>query len=271
MRRRTWIPVLINLAVFIVLEAASAHFMTRNGELQKAWLARTTHAVTGTLWGWSHSIGEYFTLKGTNHQLSEENAILRAELGRTREMLHQASIDTMQYRSASRGYDYIPAEVVRISRNKQHNYIILNRGFEDGVKEKSGVITTGGVVGIVDAVSAHHAFAFSFQNQDISISARLGGDEGAVGPLVWDGRHSNKAILKEIPLQYKFSPGDTVYTSGHSLMFPSDIPLGTVGESRIINGATNQIQVTLLQDFKGIRYVSIVHNKSLEEIEEEGL
>lgn len=271
MRRRSWLPVIINLAVFIVLEAASVHIMSRNGELQKAWVAKSVHSVTGTLWGWSQSVGSYFSLKGVNQHLQEENAALRAELGRTREMLLQMRIDTMAYRSASRGYEYIPAEVVHLSRSRQHNYVIINRGFEDGVKDKSGVITSGGVVGIIDAVSAHHSFAFSFMNPDISISARLGGEQGAVGPLVWDGVHSDGAILKEIPLQYRFQPGDTVYTSGHSLMFPADIPLGTVGKSRVVNGATNEIQVTLLQDFKKVRFVSIVHNKSLQEIEEGGL
>ena len=267
MRRRSWLPAIVNLAVFIVLEAASVYFMSRNGELQKAWLAQSAHNVTGTVGDASRSVGDYFSLKGTNLALAEENSALRAELGRLREMLRQASIDTMKFGDSFRGYEYIPAEAVHVSRNKQHNYIVLNRGFEDGVKEKSGVITSNGVVGIVDAVSAHHSFAFSFLNPDMSISARLK-EEGAVGPLVWDGRHTNKAVLKEIPLQYKFSPGDTVYTSGHSLMFPPDIPLGTVGEARIVNGATNEIQVTLFQDFRSIRYVSIVHNKSLEEIEE---
>ena len=247
------------------------HFMSRNGELQREWFASSAHAVTGTVGGWTQSIREYFSLRGTNRQLAEENAMLMAELDRTREMLHQARIDTMKYGASLRGYEFIPAEAVRVSRSKQHNYIIINRGFEDGVKEKSGVITSSGVVGIVEAVSAHHSFAFSFLNSDISISARLGGEQGAVGPLVWDGKHSNRAVLKEIPLQYEFSPGDTVFTSGHSLMFPADIPLGTVGQAHMVNGATNEIQVTLFQDFKSIRYVSIVHNKSLQEIEEGGL
>ena len=36
-----------------------------------------------------------------------------------------------------------------------------------------------------------------------------------------------------------------MYTSGHSLLFPPDIPLGVAGGSRVINGATNEITVTL--------------------------
>ncbi len=82
------------------------------------------------------------------------------------------------------------------------------------------------------------------------------------------GKSTNGAILKEIPLQYKYSPGDTIYTSGHSLVFPPDIPLGTAGKAKIVNGSTNEIQVTLFQEFKAIRYVTIVHNDSFNEVEE---
>ena len=271
MRRRSWLPNVIYLAVFILLEAASLNMMSRNSELQKAWIAKGAHGIMGAVWGSTQSIKKYFSLRKTNKELAEENFRLYKELSTTREMLHQASIDTMKIASGARGYRYTSAEVIKKSRNKQHNYLVINRGYEDGIKEKSGVVTPNGVVGIVDAVSAHHSFAFSFQNSDISISARLGGEQGAVGPLVWDGIHSDRAILKEIPLQYKFSPGDTVYTSGHSLMFPPDIPLGTIGDVKMVNGSTNEFKVTLFQDFSRIRYVSVVHNISLEEIEEGGL
>ena len=247
------------------------NMMSRNAALQREWIAKGAHGVMGTVWGSTQAVKEYFSLKKTNKALAEENFRLYRELASAREMLHQARIDTMKIAAEGRGYRYTSAEVIRKSRNKQHNYLIINRGYEDGIKEKSGVITPNGVVGIVDAVSARHSFAFSFQNSDISISARLGGEQGAVGLLVWDGIHSDRAILREIPLQYKFSPGDTVYTSGHSLMFPPDIPLGTIGSAKMVNGSTNEFKVTLFQDFSNIRYVSVVHNVSLEEIEEGGL
>ena len=247
------------------------NMLSRNSELQKAWFAKGAHGVMGAVWGSTQQVKEYFSLRKTNKALAQENFRLYKELSRTQEMLREARIDTMQIAAHARGFQYISAEVIKKSRNKQHNYIVINRGYEDGVKEKSGVITPNGVVGIVDAVSARHAFAFSFQNSDISISARLGWEQGAVGPLVWDGIHPDRAILKEIPLHYKYAPGDTVYTSGHSLMFPPDIPLGTAGKARMVNGSTNEIQVTLFQDFSRIRYVSVVHNLSLEEIEEAGL
>ena len=99
----------------------------------------------------------------------------------------------------------------------------------------------------------------------MSISARLG-KKGAAGPLVWDGIHSNGAVLKEIPHHMEFSPGDTVYTSGYSSIFPPDIPLGITGDSRVVNGATYEIEVALFEDYSALRYVTIVENINKEEI-----
>lgn len=267
---RSWkvIPRLISLAIFIVLEIASLQILSRNANLQRLWLSRGAHGFMGTVWGSTQRVQNFFSLSKTNKELSLENAALLKDLMETREALRRAHTDTLgTVLQQEAGFVVIPAEVVKMSRNTQHNYLILNRGYEDGIQEKSGIITRNGVVGMIDAVSAHHAYAFSFQHADISISARLG-LEGGTGLLVWDGVGSRGAILKEIPLQYKYNPGDTVYTSGHSLLFPPDIPLGVAGDSRIINGATNEITVTLFQDFSAIRYVSVVHNTTFDEIEE---
>ena len=88
-----------------------------------------------------------------------------------------------------------------------------------------------------------------------------------MGPLVWDGHSADGALLKEIPLHFKFEKGDTVYTSGFSSVFPPDIPLGVTGDSRIVNGAMHEIKVTLFQDFSSLRYVTVVENRGRDEID----
>ena len=266
-KERKFLPRLVSAAIFILMEIAALQMLSRNAELQRLWIARAAHGVMGTVWGSTQAVANYFNLRRVNEDLARENFELREELDSYRQQAHAARVDSMGVTGRFQGFDYVPAEVVKISRNKQHNYMILNKGFEDGIQEKSGIITRSGVVGIVDAVSAHYSYAFSFQNSDISISGRLG-DEGATGLLVWDGVKSNGAILQEVPLQYKYAVGDTVYTSGHSLMFPPDIPLGLAGEARVINGATNEIRVDLFQDFTAIRYVTVVHNTAFDEVEE---
>ena len=145
--------------------------------------------------------------------------------------------------------------VSRLESQKHNSSIVL---YDEGWKK--------GVIGIVDAVSRHYSYAISFLNTEVNISSRLGGT-GAVGPLAWDGKNTDGAILKEIPLQYRYSPGDTVYTSGYSVIFPPDIPLGTAGDASIINGATNEITVNLFQDYTALKFVTIVRNTRAAEIE----
>jgi rod shape-determining protein MreC len=139
------------------------------------------------------------------------------------------------------------------------------------VVKGAGVITGKGVVGVIDAVSEHHSYARSFKNHEMSVSSRLGKD-GFIGPMSWDGSSSSRAILKEIPHHAEVAPGDTVYTSGFSTIFPADIPIGTTGEAEIVNGSTYEIEVILFEDFGKLKYVTIVENigrKEIEELEDE--
>ena len=265
-KERPLVPRIINLAVFILMEIAALLMLSRNSELQKLWLSRISHGFMAKTWGTTQAVGNYFSLKGQNDELALENERLRA-LVRGYEKAARDADPSSKPVMGDDGFRYIPSTIIKSSSNTQHNYLILDKGSEDGVVENSGVITSKGVVGIVDAVSRHYSFAISFLNKEANISARLD-TSGAVGPLAWDGISTSGAILKEIPLQFKYSPGDTVYTSGYSAIFPPDIPLGIAGEAKVINGATNEISVRLFQDHSALKYVTIIENTRLSEIEE---
>ena len=230
-------------------------------------MSKGAHAFMAKIWGSTQAVKYYFSLKQANEELAAQNFALNQELQAWMQYAEEAKRDslTRSFEDIA-GFHYMSASIVKISRNKQHNYLILGQGSEDGVVPRSGIITPQGVIGIVDAVGKHYSYAISFMNTDFSLSARLG-REGAVGPLVWDGKSSGGAILKEIPLQYRFEPGDTVYTSGFSSIFPADIPIGLTGTSRIVNGATYEINVSLLQNVGAARYVTLVNNVGRQEIE----
>ncbi len=256
---------ILTVAVFIILEIASVLMLSRNNQIQRLWIARISHGFMARTWGASQSVSNYFSLKRQNDELALENDRLQ-KLVRGYELAAREADPASKPVLADNGFNYIPATIIKSSTNTQHNYLIIDKGSEDGVTRNSGIITDKGVIGIVDAVSSHYSYAISFLNTELFISARLG-NSGAVGPLAWDGTGSDRAILKEIPLQFKFAPGDTVYTSGYSTIFPPDIPIGVAGESKIINGATNEIKVDLFQNHKALKYVTIVSNTRAAEIE----
>ena len=265
-KERPVVSKLFNAAVFILLEIACVSMLSRNSELQRLWLSRISHGFMAKTWGTTQAVGNYFSLKRQNDELALENGRLK-DIVRGYERAALEADPSFKPVMKDDGFKYIPATIIKSGTNTQHNYLILDKGSEDGVVENSGIISSKGVIGIVDAVSKHYSFAISFLNKELNISARLD-TSGAVGPLAWDGISSNGAVLKEIPLQFKYSPGDTVYTSGYSAIFPPDIPLGIAGDAKVINGATNEISVRLFQDHKALKYVTIIENTRIGEIEE---
>ena len=267
MRRSNIIYHLINAAIFIVLEIAALNMLRNNGTIQDIWFSKGMQAVSGTVWGFTQDLKQYFSLKKSNDALAQENYELRLRLAEIEARSGLTDLASELPEGGVAGnFRYIPANIVKISNNTHHNYLIIGKGSEDGVSEGAGVITGKGAIGVIDAVSQNYSYARSFKNHEMNISARLG-REGAVGPMAWDGFSSSRAILSEIPHHVEFEKGDTVFTSGYSSIFPPDIPLGTAGEAKIVNGATYDIEVTLFEDFGALRYVTIVENIGKEEIE----
>ena len=240
--------------------------LCHNGELQKTWISQGTHSISAFLWGGAERVKDYFSLRKQNDRLAEENF-------RLQNIIRKYNIETEESAGADSVsdiagcYRYVLASAVKTSHNKQHNYLILDKGTDDGIEELSGVITDSGVIGIIDAVGERYSYARSFQNSGMTVSARIGSD-GPVGEMIWDGVSSNGAVLMAIPLHIPVQPGDTVYTSGFSSIFPADIPLGITGEATVINGSTYNIQVTLFADFSSIKYVTIAENNDDEAIKE---
>ena len=63
------------------------------------------------------------------------------------------------------------------------------------------------------------------------------------------------------------TPGDTVWTSGHSSVFPAGIPLGTTDRMRIVAGASSEVDVHLFENFSAVRYVTVAINTGWAEID----
>lgn len=258
MQKRRIVTIISTAVAFIALEAAAIAVLHFNNELQRGWFSAAGHGAMALLWGGSQKVGDYFHLKSQNDSLAAANFRLSRQLD-----LYRQAADKYRLPETHGRFSFIPADIVKISNNRQHNYIILDKGREDGVLEGAGIISDKGVVGIVEAASAHYSFGISFLNYNMSVSARLG-REGPVGTMNWDGMSS--ATLHEIPHHLPTEPGDTVYTSGFSSIFPKDIPLGVTAGATLKDGATYDLKVEMFEDFSRLRYVTVVNNLDSEEI-----
>lgn len=273
--RRT-LTTLINAAIFILLEIAAVAMLRSSSTLQDVWINRSSHRVMAALWSGGESLRNHFHLEEQNRLLAEENFRLAEELRAYKAAAGETAETEAAANGSGNGFRYIPATVVKISRNSAHNYIIVNKGSEDGITPQSGIITDRGIVGIVKSVGKHYSYGLTLMNSNVSVGSRIS-RLGIVAPLSWDGRRSDTAILRDVATHYDIEPGDTVCTSGFSTIFPPDVPVGTVRNTRIIDGSTKQAEVGLFQDFRTLRYVTIVENirraeiGALEKAEEDGI
>lgn len=249
--------------LFIALEVAALLMLNNSDIIHRQWIMRGVITLQASVWGGTESIKHYFSLKSLNDSLAEVNNALYDELTQAKLLLMERGMDTVLQRST---FEFIPATIVKGSTNRQHNYLILNKGKRDGITPQMGVITQCGVVGIIEAVTPGYSYVISFLSPNVNISCRIG-HNGAIGRLMWDGKGSKSAVLSEIPLHVEAAPGDTVYTSGFSNLYPSDIPLGTIASSSMKDGASLDLEIDLFQEFKSLKYVSVVRNLDSGEID----
>lgn len=243
-----------------------------NGIVQRYILFEKLRDFQFFFWEKSISVKNYSRLRVINEELSVQNTMLLQEKEKYKEILNQLAGESFVKQlsdslvQSNKIYDYQWAEIVKNSLNTTHNYLIINKGSKDGITEDMGVVTPHGVVGITRAVGKNHSYVYSFLNSSQQVSAKVG-HTNAFGPLIWDQTSIEYATLTEIPQHIDVKQGDTIYTSGYSAFFPPDIPLGTAGETKVINGTHLAISVKLLQDFRNLNYVIIIKNNSAGEID----
>ena len=163
-------------------------------------------------------------------------------------------------------FEVTSAKIIKNSFNKANNYLIINKGYEDGVIEDMGVISTDGVIGVVNESRAHHSSVISILHQEIKVNVSFK-KNGAYGSLSWPGIHPKKMTLDDISTINSVSVGDTIVTGGMSAYFPFGIPIGVV--SKFVQPKTEgyyQIEVDLFSNLTQKEFAYVIKNKDLDEI-----
>jgi rod shape-determining protein MreC len=155
-------------------------------------------------------------------------------------------------------YEYISARVINNSYTKVNNYLTLDAGKNKGIQRDMAVISSTGVVGIVNDVSEHFCTVISVLNSKTRISSMIK-KNGYFGSTVWSGGSPQTGSLLDIPSHAKVAVGDTVVTTSFSL-YPQNIMVGKVAEIGTSGESFKEIKVKLSTDFQNISYVYIVRN-----------
>jgi rod shape-determining protein MreC len=251
-----------DLLLFLLLEIIAITLMVQSSNYQKSKLIGFNREVTGYLYSKVDGAREYFSLKEVNQELALENLDLRNKLD-----LISSSLDTALVTSALRGnqhYFFVPSRVVHNSIYDQYNYLTLDKGKKQGVFRDMGVISDGGLVGIVLESSANFATVIPVINRDFRLSVKIKSSNYA-GILQWEGDSPRSAVLTEIPFHVSLALGDTILTSGFSSIFPEGIEVGVIETFSLDKGNFYDIKVSLFTDFQRLYHVNVIRNYRQEE------
>ena len=248
--------------LFILLEIISMMLLFRFNSYQGSVYFTAANGAADKVDGLYNGIIDYIHLKDINRDLTDKNIALQMETELLRQQLAQTNRDTSaiekQMLSRLKGYELIPAKVVSNSAERANNYLVINKGADDGIKPEMGVISGGGAVGIVYLVSQSHSLVIPITNRKSSISCRVRG-LNYFGYLQWDGQTLQKASVDDVPRYAKIKKGQAIETSGYSAVFPPGIFVGHVVNIR--NSADGQsycLDVTLGTNFANLSEVSVV-------------
>lgn len=260
--------------VFIFLEIICFYFVFSGNSYQKSVFLKASNEITGEVYSISGSISSYFGLREENQDLLEKNAELQAQISYLKDYIFEIEVDSVKTEAFLRdslGHkvdpDFIIARVEKNSISMLDNYIIINKGKNDGIKEDMGVVSQKGIVGVVRATSSNSSIIQSLLNPHSRFSCKIL-NSNAAGILIWEGGDSRYAKLTEYPKYERIEKGDTIVTSGFSDFFPEGIMVGTIEDFESeTDDNFYSLKVKLSTDFGSLKNVRLINNTN-EEIKE---
>ncbi|NQY05528.1 MAG: rod shape-determining protein MreC [Flavobacteriaceae bacterium] len=250
-----------HVLLFLLLLIISIGFTVQNRSFHKSKFINSANFISGGIYQQATDVESYFSLKAENKKLLEENS-------RLRKLLVNTEIQEQNRKIVNRNnYKVYSAQVINNNYAKRNNFLTINKGTKDGIKEDLGVISSKGIVGIIRNTSNNYATVLSVLNSaDSRINAQIK-NSNHFATLVWDGVDPNILQLINLPKLANIKKGDTVETNAYSNIFPEGIPIGKIRDYNLSeNNNYYEVDIELFNDMTNIKHVYIIENKNRDEI-----
>jgi rod shape-determining protein MreC len=251
---------------FLFLQMVALYFLFTYNRFHRAKFLGVANEVTGRINTQYNKVEDYFTLREENKRVHRLNDSLLNLLPRNfvrKDTTVQIIQDSVAYDTTGmyRRYFSRPAAVVYSTVNAQKNYIQINRGSNQGVKDNMAVVSSdGSVVGMVISTSPNFSQVMSLLHVQHRVNASLKNSKIS-GTVDWDGSNAQHLSLRGIPQDVKVGKGDTVLTSSYSFNFPPGYMIGTI-DAIVKDKSTNfyVLRVKTAANFFNLQQVHVIEN-----------
>lgn len=199
-------------------------------------------------------------LRSQNAQLEAEVARLQAEIIELKQQTAETRVLSalVDFAQVHPEYRYKAAAVIGRDPSPFLQYVIINRGSDDGLRRGMPVVTDQGLVGRISRVTAAAASVQLISDASSSINIRL--EPGRTQAMLL-GQITGEITLDMIPQSAEVQVGDLVLTSGVGGNYPPNILIGQVSSVR---GRDNDLfkrsAVQPVVDFSQLEIVLVITN-----------
>lgn len=190
-------------------------------------------------------VGQYLHVREENQELRRENIELSSRVARTRSarVENEELKQLLELRDTSSAA-LVAARIVRKDIFQQENFLTLDVGREDGVREGMAVVHERGIIGTVMLTSDEYARVMPYLNTDFRVPGKILPLQ-TEGIVRWDGERQDRLLLEHVVKTEPVEAGQTVVTSGHSDVFPSGRRIGTVDSVEVQPGRS-ELRISLV-------------------------
>ena len=199
-------------------------------------------------------------IRQQNTELEAENARMQAQIVELQQQLVEFEILSalLEFARANPEYQYIGASVIGRDPSPFLNYIIINRGSDDGLRRGMPVVTQNGLAGRVVQVTASGARVSLITDPVTRINVRV---EPSRSAAVLTGSITGDITLEQIPQDADVQPGNLILTSGLGGNYPAKIIVGQVTSVRSReNDLFQSASVQPVTDFSDLSIVLVITN-----------
>jgi rod shape-determining protein MreC len=200
------------------------------------------------------------SLRQRNVELENQVSQLQTQIIQLQQQLREAQVlyALLDFARARPENEYIAAAVIGRDPNPFIQYVIIDKGSDDGIRHGMPVVTQQGLVGRIDAVTSGASRVQLIVDVNSTVNVRL---QSSQANAILSGSLTGDLSLQMVPQDVVVQPGEVVLTSGLGGNYPQDVLVGQVVTVR--KSETDLFQTASVQpavNFSNLRAVLVVKN-----------
>lgn len=251
-RLTPWLMIALLLANFILM-AFDARDKSSGQRIVRAWTQTAADFVQSPVTTVTSSIVNYFTSISSLRSAQSDNDLLKQrvqELDVELQQKEELAAENTRLKSLlnlkdQSKYKVLTARIIGRDPSIWFDSSILDRGSLDGVMLNMPIVTDGGVVGRVSAVSPLTCQVDLITRKGSGVGAVVGqvGESGALGVVAGTSK-GDMLEMKYVPGNIDVQIGQQIFTTGQDDIYPAGLKVGEI-VSVVSGSATTPHQILI--------------------------